>query len=183
MVIFSSLLLVSSQEHLFSQFTNYLAAHLSTNLFICPSVCLFVCLSTYLSIYLSIRASIYQSIYLSFCLSICLSVYQSVCLSICLSVYLFCFQSIPSSIERKFVKIQYEVRESSYHETYLRCTFHVFFSISLGDRLGCFNLSLKGHAECVEYVKSFNLPMLVLGTYFTTQILSLQTPLTYLCVP
>ena len=32
-----------------------------------------------------------------------------------------------------------------------------------GDRLGCFNLSLKGHAECVEYVKSFNLPMLVLG--------------------
>jgi len=32
-----------------------------------------------------------------------------------------------------------------------------------GDRLGCFNLSLKGHADCVEFVKSFNLPMLVLG--------------------
>eukprot|EP01028_Stygiella_incarcerata_P007523 TRINITY_DN3122_c0_g1_i1.p1 TRINITY_DN3122_c0_g1~~TRINITY_DN3122_c0_g1_i1.p1 ORF type:complete len:431 (-),score=117.59 TRINITY_DN3122_c0_g1_i1:235-1527(-) len=32
-----------------------------------------------------------------------------------------------------------------------------------GDRLGCFNLSLKGHADCVEYVKSFNLPTLVLG--------------------
>ena len=32
-----------------------------------------------------------------------------------------------------------------------------------GDRLGCFNLSLKGHAECVSYVKSFNVPMLVLG--------------------
>eukprot|EP00939_MAST-03C_sp_MAST-3C-sp1_P003317 g3317.t1 len=32
-----------------------------------------------------------------------------------------------------------------------------------GDRLGCFNLSLKGHAECVKYVKSFNLPTLVLG--------------------
>jgi histone deacetylase 1/2 len=32
-----------------------------------------------------------------------------------------------------------------------------------GDRLGCFNLSLKGHAECVEYIKSFNLPTLVLG--------------------
>lgn len=31
------------------------------------------------------------------------------------------------------------------------------------DRLGCFNLTLKGHAACVEYVKSFNVPMLVLG--------------------
>lgn len=34
---------------------------------------------------------------------------------------------------------------------------------SAGDRLGCFNLTLKGHAECVEYIKSFNLPTLVLG--------------------
>jgi histone deacetylase 1/2 len=32
-----------------------------------------------------------------------------------------------------------------------------------GDRLGCFNLTLKGHAECVKYVKSFNIPTLVLG--------------------
>lgn len=32
-----------------------------------------------------------------------------------------------------------------------------------GDRLGCFNLSLHGHAQCVEYVKSFNVPTLVLG--------------------
>lgn len=32
-----------------------------------------------------------------------------------------------------------------------------------GDRLGCFNLTLKGHAMCVSYLKSFNLPMLVLG--------------------
>ncbi|KAI9704959.1 MAG: histone deacetylase [Candelina mexicana] len=32
-----------------------------------------------------------------------------------------------------------------------------------GDRLGCFNLSMKGHANCVNYVKSFNLPVLVLG--------------------
>mmetsp|Transcript_109747 Transcript_109747/g.319144 ORF Transcript_109747/g.319144 Transcript_109747/m.319144 type:complete len:496 (+) Transcript_109747:532-2019(+) len=32
-----------------------------------------------------------------------------------------------------------------------------------GDRLGCFNLSLKGHAECVKFVKSFNIPTLVLG--------------------
>lgn len=32
-----------------------------------------------------------------------------------------------------------------------------------GDRLGCFNLSLEGHAQCVEFVKSFGLPTLVLG--------------------
>lgn len=32
-----------------------------------------------------------------------------------------------------------------------------------GDRLGCFNLSVKGHADCVQFVKSFNVPMLVLG--------------------
>ncbi len=32
-----------------------------------------------------------------------------------------------------------------------------------GDRLGCFNLTLQGHADCVRYVKSFGLPTLVLG--------------------
>ncbi|KAK1983922.1 histone deacetylase domain-containing protein [Colletotrichum cereale] len=32
-----------------------------------------------------------------------------------------------------------------------------------GDRLGCFNLSMEGHANCVAYVKSFGLPTLVLG--------------------
>ncbi|KAJ2370175.1 histone deacetylase [Coemansia sp. RSA 2610] len=32
-----------------------------------------------------------------------------------------------------------------------------------GDKLGCFNLSMDGHAECVRYVKGFNLPTLVLG--------------------
>ncbi|KAK7936061.1 hypothetical protein PG985_001556 [Apiospora marii] len=32
-----------------------------------------------------------------------------------------------------------------------------------GDRLGCFNLSMAGHSNCVKYVKSFNLPTLVLG--------------------
>ncbi|KAL2915960.1 histone deacetylase [Polyrhizophydium stewartii] len=31
------------------------------------------------------------------------------------------------------------------------------------DRLGCFNLSIKGHGECVRHMKSFGLPMLVLG--------------------
>mmetsp|Transcript_12135 Transcript_12135/g.15831 ORF Transcript_12135/g.15831 Transcript_12135/m.15831 type:complete len:465 (+) Transcript_12135:175-1569(+) len=32
-----------------------------------------------------------------------------------------------------------------------------------GDRLGCFNLSLYGHAACVQYVKSLGVPTLVLG--------------------
>ncbi|KAL9577398.1 MAG: hypothetical protein Q9203_007480, partial [Teloschistes exilis] len=32
-----------------------------------------------------------------------------------------------------------------------------------GDRLGCFNLSMRGHANCVQFVKNFNLPTLVLG--------------------
>mmetsp|Transcript_957 Transcript_957/g.2635 ORF Transcript_957/g.2635 Transcript_957/m.2635 type:complete len:428 (-) Transcript_957:162-1445(-) len=32
-----------------------------------------------------------------------------------------------------------------------------------GDRLGCFNMSIKGHAMCVEYVLGFNVPVLLLG--------------------
>ncbi|SCU99016.1 LANO_0F00496g1_1 [Lachancea nothofagi CBS 11611] len=32
-----------------------------------------------------------------------------------------------------------------------------------GDRLGCFNLSMRGHANCVSYVKSFGIPTLVVG--------------------
>jgi histone deacetylase 1/2 len=32
-----------------------------------------------------------------------------------------------------------------------------------GDRLGCFNLTIKGHADCVEFVKSYGVPTLVLG--------------------
>lgn len=32
-----------------------------------------------------------------------------------------------------------------------------------GDRLGCFNLTLKGHGMCLEFLKKFNLPMLLLG--------------------
>ncbi|CAD6922200.1 unnamed protein product [Tilletia laevis] len=35
---------------------------------------------------------------------------------------------------------------------------------SLGnDRLGCFNLSVAAHGECVRFIKSFGLPLLVLG--------------------
>jgi len=57
------------------------------------------------------------------------------------------------------------------------------------DRLGCFNLSFKGHAECVRFVKSFNLPTLVVGgggytvrnvarcwTYETSVILNQEVP-------
>ena len=32
-----------------------------------------------------------------------------------------------------------------------------------GDRVGCWNLSIRGHAQCLEYMKSFNVPLLVLG--------------------
>ena len=32
-----------------------------------------------------------------------------------------------------------------------------------GDRLGCFNLSVKGHGDCVRFMKTFNVPMLVIG--------------------
>ena len=32
-----------------------------------------------------------------------------------------------------------------------------------GDQLGSFNLSMRGHAACVQFIKSFNLPLLLLG--------------------
>jgi histone deacetylase 1/2 len=32
-----------------------------------------------------------------------------------------------------------------------------------GDRLGCFNLSIKGHGKCVEFIKKFNVPLMILG--------------------
>lgn len=32
-----------------------------------------------------------------------------------------------------------------------------------GDRLGCFNLSVEGHGECVKIVKEYNVPILLLG--------------------
>lgn len=32
-----------------------------------------------------------------------------------------------------------------------------------GDRLGSFNLSMRGHAACVQFIKGFNLPLLMLG--------------------
>lgn len=32
-----------------------------------------------------------------------------------------------------------------------------------GDWLGSFNLSMRGHAACVSFIRSFNLPLLLLG--------------------
>jgi histone deacetylase 1/2 len=32
-----------------------------------------------------------------------------------------------------------------------------------GDRLGCFNLSLEGHSQCIEFLEKYNLPLLVVG--------------------
>lgn len=32
-----------------------------------------------------------------------------------------------------------------------------------GDRLGCFNLSMYGHSKCAQYIKSFGIPMLMVG--------------------
>ncbi|KAF1572161.1 UNVERIFIED_CONTAM: Histone deacetylase 1, partial [Eudyptes robustus] len=32
-----------------------------------------------------------------------------------------------------------------------------------GDRLGCFNLTVKGHGRCLEFLKKFNVPILMLG--------------------
>lgn len=32
-----------------------------------------------------------------------------------------------------------------------------------GDRLGCFNLTLRGHGACVEFVKQYNRPLIILG--------------------
>ncbi len=32
-----------------------------------------------------------------------------------------------------------------------------------GDRLGCFNLSVKGHGSCIKHIKSLNIPTLVIG--------------------
>ncbi|TFY82069.1 hypothetical protein EWM64_g1941 [Hericium alpestre] len=32
-----------------------------------------------------------------------------------------------------------------------------------GDKLGCFNLTMRGHANCAKFVKSFNKPLLMVG--------------------
>lgn len=32
-----------------------------------------------------------------------------------------------------------------------------------GDKLGVFNLSMEGHAACVQFIRSFNIPTIILG--------------------
>ena len=32
-----------------------------------------------------------------------------------------------------------------------------------GDRLGCWNLTIKGHADCINYIKGFGIPLMLLG--------------------
>ena len=41
-----------------------------------------------------------------------------------------------------------------------------------GDRLGCFNLTVKGHGKCVEFVKKYNLPFMLLGKICPTSYYS-----------
>ena len=41
--------------------------------------------------------------------------------------------------------------------------FCFIINLSILQRLGCFNLSLRGHADCVDHVLSYNVPTLVLG--------------------
>ncbi|KAF5843933.1 hypothetical protein DUNSADRAFT_55 [Dunaliella salina] len=58
-----------------------------------------------------------------------------------------------------------------------------------GDKLGCFNLSMEGHSNCIEFLSKFNVPMVVLGgggytlrnvarcwTYETGRLLGLDLP-------
>ena len=33
----------------------------------------------------------------------------------------------------------------------------------IGDRLGCFNLSMRGHGQSVSFLKKFNVPLILLG--------------------
>lgn len=53
-----------------------------------------------------------------------------------------------------------------------------------GDRLGCFNLSMKGHAYPLEFMKKFNVPLLILGGggYTIRNVCRAWTYETSLCV-
>lgn len=32
-----------------------------------------------------------------------------------------------------------------------------------GDKLGCFNITMRGHAHCVQFMRSQNVPLIILG--------------------
>lgn len=80
----------------------------------------------------------------------------------------------------KYYSVNVPLRDGMDDDTYLRIfkpimreVMHVFDPGAIvlqcgadsltGDRLGVFNLSLKGHGECVEFMQGFNKPMLVVG--------------------
>ncbi len=46
---------------------------------------------------------------------------------------------------------------------YCYCVYGAGADSLAGDKLGAFNLSMRGHADCLNFIKSFGLPMLVLG--------------------
>lgn len=53
-----------------------------------------------------------------------------------------------------------------------------------GDRLGCFNLSMKGHSYPLEFMKKFNVPLVILGGggYTIRNVCRAWTYETSLCV-
>ncbi|MCJ1311048.1 histone deacetylase [Agyrium rufum] len=53
-----------------------------------------------------------------------------------------------------------------------------------GDRLGCFNLNIRAHGACLSFVKTFNLPLLVLGGggYTPRNVARLWAHETSLCI-
>ena len=48
-------------------------------------------------------------------------------------------------------------------DEYLFKTIQTLIHNNVGDRLGSFNLSIKGHGECVRFMKKYKVPLLVLG--------------------
>lgn len=66
--------------------------------------------------------------------------------------------------------------------TSLVCAFCCHYSESLFSSVGCFNLSVKGHGDCVDYVKTFKIPTLVLGGGgYTVRNVARYQLLTHVC--
>ncbi|KAK3711823.1 hypothetical protein QZH41_008978 [Actinostola sp. cb2023] len=77
-------------------------------------------------------------------------------------LYEFCQLATGGSLagRGKYYAVNFPLRDGIEDDSYQQ----IFQPVSsLRHRLGCFNLSLKGHAQCVEYVKKFGLPLLILG--------------------
>ncbi|KAF5377599.1 hypothetical protein D9615_005161 [Tricholomella constricta] len=63
----------------------------------------------------------------------------------------------------KYYALNFPLRDGISDENY-KSVFEPCGTDSLsGDKLGCLNLSMRGHANCVKFVKSFNKPLLLLG--------------------